>query len=269
MPPCDLYQWAPASSTLLCLIQSDPCLLPQPLLLSPNQIYWVCVASVSPGFHPPWAISPICPQQFHYVHCATVLLSKESALLHQNWCFRTKPLIQPNYSSWIEEVAFLNHMQPWIILLQMLWDITELFRFFGTSRVKADAWLFVDIVRLAWWSLSVRIYLCVQNNSQDELHGEATVGQCNKQLLLGIYSPWGKCPKPLVPTTLWGPGDPQEEIVYGRPTGLGPGPGKSKYGTQSQFEPSETAFTSYCLQMETDIDWKAEEETLQWRGIAG
>lgn len=28
MPPCELYQWAPAPSTLCCLIQSDPRLCP-------------------------------------------------------------------------------------------------------------------------------------------------------------------------------------------------------------------------------------------------
>lgn len=54
----------------------------QPLHLSPNQIYWVCVASVSPCLHPPRAISTICPRQFHNIHCSKVLLGKECTVSH-------------------------------------------------------------------------------------------------------------------------------------------------------------------------------------------
>ena len=99
-------------------------------------------------------------------------------------------------------------------------------------------------------------------NIQDELYGEATVGQLDEQLLLGLHSPWRKCPEPSAPSTLRGPGDPQEETVHGCPAGLGPRFREPEYGSQSQFEPSEMALTNYGLQVETDSDGEAEEKTL-------
>lgn len=97
---------------------------------------------------------------------------------------------------------------------------------------------------------------------QDELYGEATVGQHDEQLIPGLHSPWRKCPEPPAPSALRGPGDPQEETVHGHPAGVGPRLGEPQYGAQSQFEPSEMALTSYCLQVETDPDGEAKEETL-------
>lgn len=101
----------------------------------------------------------------------------------------------------------------------------------------------------------------VQNQVQDELYGEATVGQHDEQLFPGLHSPWRECPEPPVPSTPRGPGDPQEEALHGHPAGMGPGPGEPQYGAQSQFESSEMALISHCLQVETVPDRKAEEET--------
>lgn len=129
--------------------------------------------------------------------------------------------------------------------------------FIGISWLKRDVWLFVEAV---WAALSLRVRLAVQ----DDFCGEATVGQHGEQLITGLHSPWRKCPKPPVPSTLRGPGDPQEKTVHGHAARLGPGPGEPGYGAQSQFEPSEMALASYCLQVETHPDGEAEEETLWW-----
>ncbi len=79
----------------------------QPLQLLPNQIYWVYVASVSPCLHPPRAITPICPRQFHYIHCSKVPLCKECTVLHQITAVKSadvssaEALIHKNSSSWM------------------------------------------------------------------------------------------------------------------------------------------------------------------------
>lgn len=90
------------------------------------------------------------------------------------------------------------------------------------------------------------------------------MGQPGEQYITGLHYSWRKCPEPSFPSTFRGPGDPQEEIVHGRPSGLGPGPGEPEYGTQSQFNPSEMALPSFCLQVETNTNGEAEEETT-WR----
>lgn len=56
----------------------------QPLQLSPSQIYWVCVASVSPCLQPPRAFLPICPRQLYYIHCFKVILCKECTVSRGN-----------------------------------------------------------------------------------------------------------------------------------------------------------------------------------------
>ena len=87
------------------------------------------------------------------------------------------------------------------------------------------------------------------------------MGQRHRHLIRGLHSPWRKCPEPVVPTTHRESWDPQEETVHGRPAELGPRPGEPQYGAQSQLEPSEMAFISYRLQVETDPVSEAEEET--------
>lgn len=86
--------------------------------------------------------------------------------------------------------------------------------------------------------------------------------QHDEQLIPGLHCPWRKCSKPPVPCPLRGPGDPQEKTVHGGPARLGPRPREPEYGAQSQFEPSEMALASYCLQVEKDPDREAEEKTL-------
>lgn len=245
----------------------------QPLQLSPNQIYWVCVASVSRCLHAPRAISPICPRQFHYIRCSKVLPCKECTVLHHSClearcvqCRASKP--HSNSSSCMR--SWFWKQDKLILLLKMLWAITELFFFIGISLLKQDAWSFVEAVWSAWWPLSVRVHLDTQSSVQDELYGQATMGQHYQQLIPGLHSLWRKCPEPPVPSMFWGPGDPQEETVHGHPEGLGPRPWEPQYGAQSQFDPSEMALTGYCLQVETDPDREAEEETLWcWGRITG
>lgn len=107
--------------------------LAQPLQLSPNQIYWVCVASVSPCLQPPRAFLSICAQQLYYTHCFKVSLCKECTVSHWNTIVEkgivstAEPIIQLQLS-W--EVCFKKRMvsegpaDSLIIIHPKMWEIT-------------------------------------------------------------------------------------------------------------------------------------------------
>lgn len=105
------------------------------------------------------------------------------------------------------------------------------------------------------------VRLGARNEADHELYKEAAVGQHDEQLVPEVHFSRRKRPKPAVSTTFWGPRDPQEKTVHGSPARLGPRPGESRHGAQSQFEPCEMALTSDRLQVEADPNREAKEET--------
>lgn len=85
---------------------------------------------------------------------------------------------------------------------------------------------FVEPAWPIWLPLSVREHLDIQNKIQDELYRKATMGQHDKQFITELHCLWRKRSRPPVPSTFWEPGNPQEEILHGYATGLGPWPGQ-------------------------------------------
>lgn len=103
----------------------------QPQQLSPNQIYWVCVASVSLCLQSPGAVWPICPGQLYF----TALKSSFVKIV----------LWEGRGSSWVRATHPLkvHHMDLKMILRLLRWNMMSASTAYFTSNdVVGSYWTF-------------------------------------------------------------------------------------------------------------------------------
>lgn len=142
MPPCDLYQWAPAPSTPPCLIQSDPHLWPSHCSSHPIR-YIEYVSQVFPlaytpleRYHPSVLDSSTTSivLKSSYVKNAPKHSCEESRCVqcrasnpHKLQLMDEKSILK-NRISWYLEAQLI----PGLLLLKMLWEMIELFSSLGS-----------------------------------------------------------------------------------------------------------------------------------------